>query len=83
MFIPMIVTVSVNEKPGLRAIANTAQDSPPVPGKHSGIGRDHEYKRLGMLDSVCPGRKSKIAFSGAERKSMPPRWLSGGKNSRP
>jgi transposase len=42
-----VVTVSVDEKPGLQAIANTAPDLPPVPGKHSGIGRDHEYKRLG------------------------------------
>jgi hypothetical protein len=45
--IPMIITVSVDEKPGLQAVANTAPDLPPVPGKHSGLGRDHEYKRLG------------------------------------
>ena len=45
--IPLIITVSVDEKPGLQAIANTAPDLPPVPGKHSGLGRDHEYKRLG------------------------------------
>jgi hypothetical protein len=32
-----VVTVSVDEKPGLQAIANTAPDLPPVPGKHSGV----------------------------------------------
>jgi transposase-like protein/transposase len=45
--IPMIITVSVDAKPGLQAVANTAPDLPPVPGEHSGLGRDHEYKRLG------------------------------------
>jgi transposase len=44
---PAVITVSVDEKPGLQAIATTAPDLPPVPGKHSGVGRDHEYKRLG------------------------------------
>ena len=29
-----VVTVSVDEKPGVQAIANTAPDLPPVPGKH-------------------------------------------------
>ena len=29
---PVIITVSVDEKPGLQAIANTAPDLPPVPG---------------------------------------------------
>src|SRR5436190_22577476 len=41
---PTIITVSVDEKPGLQAIANTAPDRPPVPGKHPGVGRDHGYK---------------------------------------
>jgi transposase len=45
--IPMIITVSVDEKPGFQAVANTARDLPPVPGKHSSLGRDHEYKRVG------------------------------------
>jgi hypothetical protein len=35
-----IITVSVDEKPGIQAIGNTAPDLPPVPGKHSQIGRD-------------------------------------------
>ena len=37
--IPMIITVSVDEKPGLQAVANTAPDLPPVPGKHSSLDR--------------------------------------------
>ena len=44
---PTVITVSVDEKPGLQAIANTAPDLPPVPGKHANLSRDHEYKRLG------------------------------------
>jgi transposase len=48
-----VVTVSVDEKPGLQAIANTAPDLPPVPGRHSGIGRDHEYKRLGTCSILA------------------------------
>jgi len=51
--IPTIITVSVDEKPGLQAIANTAPDLPPVPGKHPGIGRDHEYKRLGTCSILA------------------------------
>jgi transposase len=51
--VPTIITVSVDEKPGLQAIANTAPDLPPVPGKHSGIGRDHEYKRLGTCSILA------------------------------
>jgi len=50
---PVIVTVSVDEKPGLQAIANTAPDLPPVPGKHSAIGRDHEYKRMGTCSILA------------------------------
>lgn len=48
-----IITVSVDEKPGLQAIANTAPDLPPVPGKHPGVGRDHEYKRLGTCSILA------------------------------
>lgn len=50
---PSIITVSVDEKPGLQAIANTAPDLPPVPGKHPGVGRDHEYKRLGTCSILA------------------------------
>jgi hypothetical protein len=48
-----IITVSVDEKPGVQAIGNTAPDLPPVPGKHSAIGRDHEYKRLGTCSILA------------------------------
>jgi transposase len=44
---PDVVTVSVDEKPGVQAIANTAPDLPPVPGKHPTFNRDHEYVRHG------------------------------------
>jgi transposase len=50
---PAVITVSVDEKPGLQAIAHTAPDLPPVPGKHSGVGRDHEYKRLGTCSILA------------------------------
>ena len=48
-----VVTVSVDEKPGLQAIANTAPDLPPVPGKYAEISRDHEYKRLGTCSILA------------------------------
>src|SRR5271170_2193424 len=48
-----IITVSVDEKPGVQAIGNTAPDLPPVPGKHPKIGRDHEYKRYGTCSILA------------------------------
>ena len=48
-----IITVSVDEKPGVQAIGNTAPDLPPVPGKHPKIGRDHEYKRFGTCSILA------------------------------
>jgi hypothetical protein len=39
---PGVITVSVDEKPGVKAIANTAPDLPPVPGKYPTFARDHE-----------------------------------------
>lgn len=50
---PPIAILSYDEKPGIQAIANTAPDLPPVPGKHSTIGRDHEYKRLGTVSLLA------------------------------
>jgi transposase len=47
------ITVCVDEKPGLQAIANTAPDLPPVAGKHPSFGRDHEYKRMGTLSILA------------------------------
>jgi transposase len=48
-----IITVSVDEKPGVQAIANTAPDLPPVPGKYRTWSRDHEYKRHGTLSILA------------------------------
>ncbi|MDQ2946733.1 MAG: IS630 family transposase [Acidobacteriota bacterium] len=48
-----IITVSVDEKPGLQAIANTSPDLPPVAGKYPEISRDHEYKRLGTCSILA------------------------------
>jgi hypothetical protein len=53
---PRVITVSVDEKPGLQALANTAPDLLPVAGKHPTVGRDHAYQRLGtcsLLAAVC------------------------------
>lgn len=50
---PTVITVSVDEKPGLQALANTAPDLPPVPGQHSTLARDHEYKRLGTASILA------------------------------
>jgi hypothetical protein len=48
-----VITVSVDEKFGGQAIANTAPDLPPVPGKHTKIARDHEYERLGTCSILA------------------------------
>jgi transposase len=48
-----VITVSVDEKPGVQAIGNTARDLPPVPGKHPKIGRDHEYERFGTCSILA------------------------------
>jgi len=50
---PEMVTVSVDEKPGVQAIKNIAKDLAPVAGKHSAIGRDYEYKRLGTVSILA------------------------------
>lgn len=48
-----MVAVSVDEKPGVQAIKNIAEDLAPVAGKHSSIGRDYEYKRLGTVSILA------------------------------
>jgi len=48
-----VITVSVDEKPGVQAIANVAPDLPPVPGKHPSVGRDYEYKRMGTCSILA------------------------------
>lgn len=50
---PSVITVSIDEKPGVQAIENTAPDLPPVPKKHPTVGRDHEYKRHGTLSILA------------------------------
>jgi len=48
-----IITVSVDEKPGIQAIKNIAPDLPPIPGQYSRTGRDYEYKRLGTVSLLA------------------------------
>ncbi len=45
--------LSYDEKPGIQAIANIAPDLAPVAGKYSTWGRDHEYKRHGILSLLA------------------------------
>ena len=51
--LPKVITVSVDEKPGVQAIANTAPDRLPVPGRHPTLARDHEYERLGTCSILA------------------------------
>jgi transposase len=51
--IPSMITVSVDEKPGVQAIKNIAPDIMPNPEKQSRILRDYEYKRLGTLSILA------------------------------
>jgi transposase len=48
-----LITVSVDEKPGVQAIENTAPDLPPVPGQYPTFARDHEYIRHGTLSILA------------------------------
>lgn len=48
-----VITVSVDEKPGVQAIQNTADDLPAVIKKHARIARDYEYKRLGTVSILA------------------------------
>lgn len=47
------VTISYDEKPGIQAIKNIAAQLLPVPGKHSTVTRDYEYKRLGTVSLLA------------------------------
>jgi len=51
--VPSVITVSVDEKPGVQAIKNIAPDIMPNPEKQSRIMRDYEYKRLGTLSILA------------------------------
>ena len=48
-----VITVSVDEKPGVQAIKSIAPDIMPEPGKQSRLMRDYEYKRLGTLSILA------------------------------
>lgn len=48
-----IITISVDEKPGVQAIKNIAPDLPPKKGKSKTWSRDYEYKRLGTLSILA------------------------------
>jgi transposase len=51
--VPSVITVSMDEKPGVQAIKNIAPDIMPDPGGQSRILRDYEYKRLGTLSILA------------------------------
>jgi transposase len=51
--IPPVITLSIDEKPGVQAIGNTAPDIMPNPSKNSRILRDHEYKRHGTVSILA------------------------------
>jgi len=48
-----VITVSVDEKPGVQAIDTVAPDLPPKPRCHKNVGRDYEYKRLGTVSILA------------------------------
>src|ERR1700683_1532169 len=48
-----VITVSVDEKPGLQAIANIAPDLPPVAGQYAEVARDYEDERLGTCSILA------------------------------
>jgi len=50
---PHVITVSVDEKPGVQAIATVAPDLPPKAGRHKSVGRDYEYKRMGTVSILA------------------------------
>ena len=48
-----VAIVSYDEKPGIQAIATTAPDLTPEPGKHPTFARDNEYKRHGTVSLLA------------------------------
>ncbi len=48
-----IITVSIDEKPGIQALKNVNPDLPPVSGKRAFVGRDYHYQRLGTLSLLA------------------------------
>jgi transposase len=51
--IPSMITVSVDEKPGVQAIATVAPGLPPRAGQYKSVGRDYEYKRMGTVSILA------------------------------
>ena len=49
----LVAVLSYAERPGIRALENTAPDLPAVPGKQSPIGRDRGYLRHGTLSLLA------------------------------
>ncbi len=49
----LVAVLSYDEKPGIQALDHTAPDLPRAPGKHSTLGRDHEYVRHGTLSLLA------------------------------
>src|SRR5271166_54304 len=47
------VAIVSYEKPGIQAIATTAPDLPPEPGRQATFARDHEYKRHGTVSLLA------------------------------
>lgn len=45
--------ISIDEKPGIQAIAPTAPDRAPVPGEHPNVARDYEYVRHGTVTLIA------------------------------
>jgi len=50
---PEIITLSLDEKPGIQAIKNIAPDIKPLTNSNKEIRRDYEYKRLGTLSLLA------------------------------
>jgi transposase len=48
-----VAIVSYDEKPGIQALATTAPDLPPAPGRSASWARDHEYKRHGTVSLLA------------------------------
>lgn len=50
---PDTITISYDEKPGIQAIENTAEDLSPAPYVYKSISRDYEYVRHGTLSLLA------------------------------
>jgi transposase len=48
-----VITVSVDEKPGIQAVATVAPDLPAMVGRYAETGRDYEYVRHGTLSILA------------------------------